>query len=174
MAMKYKGEKGIYILVCGIALLCVILPVILIAAIPVVIGTIVCLIIKSKKEKELQLLYDEAMTYINELDIMSEEDFEENAKEMIKRASSLGYEGKIYTEGVSINCYQSIDKIGIGVVRKDCGNQITKNHLIITNRYLTPQARTFCEDAMITVINRDDLINIYIYIKKSEQKQLQN
>lgn len=170
MAMKYKGQKGVTALMCGIALLCVIFPVILIVAIPAIVGGIVSLIIKNKKEKEEQLLYNDAITYINNLDICCEKDFEKSLNELIKRAKFFGYKINRCSDDIFIKCYQSIDNIGISVVRKEYGNQITQKQVIITNRYLTPKAKEFCNNAMITVIDRSDLINIYIYIKKSERE----
>ena len=165
MAMRYKGEKQITAMVCGIALICVIFPIFLIAIIPVAIIGVVAAINKHKND----IIHNKAIEYLLELDQLPNLEFNAKVIQVIKTAKELGNPIIIDSENDSIKYYQSIDNIGIAVIRKDFSTQFKGDQVVITNRYLTPKAREFCANGMIKVINRDELIALLNYIEKAKK-----
>lgn len=169
MAMKYKGQKEVTALMCGIALLCIIFPIVLAIAIPAAVVGIVCAIVDAKKKKREQQWYNEMVAYLTSLDMMSKEEFESNVGELINKVTSSGYNLNRYVRNeMSVKYYQSVDNIGIGIVRRDYGNEFVRNSMIVTNRELTPKAREFCRNGMIVVVSRNVIADMYMFKLRNE------
>jgi hypothetical protein len=104
--------------------------------------------------------------YLFELDIMSLSDFEESTNALVSKAKSSGYTLEGYTTSTLVKHYQTIENVGIGIIRDDYISSGVRDVMIVTNRYLTPKAKEFCKNGRILVIDRTELFNICMYLSR--------
>lgn len=162
--MKYHSTA---VFICALILIvCVIFPGLLLVAIPILIGGAV----KTSMDKKEQVFCSKANYYLSCLDTMSFEEFKRETTDLITKANFNNYPMEHRIEESTVKYYQTIDNIGIAIIRKDFGNQVSQRSIVVTNRQLTPKAREFCENGFIKLVDRNVLFDMYVFILKKEGK----
>lgn len=132
-------------------------------SIPVLLIVWICYRIQ---DKELEALNEDVNARLLEYDMSSSEDFVRLVGELIKDCSAKGYKftsSVRFSHDVTFYFKQSIDNIGVALIRKVFGEEVTPNRAFVTNRGLTSQARKHCDAALIMVIDRDALSDLIAF-----------
>ena len=158
-------EKGfLYLLFICIGI------VICVAFAPIVLIVWLCRVLQ---ENNAAKLHEAAENKMLEYDMAAKEDFSKLTGELLKECLNNGYkiQSPITLEGdVRFKFYQSIDNVGIGIIRKIYGEEVKPNRGFVTNRKLTRQAQDYCNKALIAVIDRDVLIDMVMFKIKKDKK----
>lgn len=118
------------------------------------------------QQKEIEALNNLVNARLIEYDMCSKEDFTKLVGELIKDCSAKGYKFTSpvkFTGDVAFHFKQSIDNIGVVLIRKAFGEEAKLNRAFVTNRGLTPQARKYCDSALIMVIDRETLSDLIAF-----------
>jgi len=129
------------------------------------------------QKKEIEALNEGVNARLLEYDMSSREDFARLIGELIKDCSTKGYKFTSpvkFSGDMTFHFKQSIDDIGVALIREAFGEEVKPNRAFVTNRGLTSQARKYCDAALIMVIDRDalsDLIAFQITSNKASVKR---
>ena len=129
------------------------------------------------QKKEIEALNEGVNARLIEYDMSSSEDFARLIGELIKDCSTKGYKFTSpvkFSGDMTFHFKQSIDDIGVALIREAFGEEVKPNRAFVTNRGLTSQARKYCDAALIMVIDRDalsDLIAFQITSNKASAKR---
>lgn len=113
-------------------------------------------------------IYEEINRRLIDLDMSSKEDFKTKIEELILDCTDKGYtfssfftkQGELEFE---FHFVQSVDNIGVAVVRKEFGNDIKENRALVVNRKLTRQAKEYCQNALVLVIDRESIADMLMF-----------
>lgn len=129
------------------------------------------------QKKELQALNEGVNARLLEYDMCPKEEFTGVVGELIKDCAEKGYKFSspaMYSGDMIFHFKQSIDDIGVALVRNAFGEEVKPNRAFVTNRGLTSQAHKYCDAALIMVIDRNalsDLIAFQITSNKASAKR---
>lgn len=121
-------------------------------------------------------LHEAAENKTLEYDMAAKEDFSKLTGELLKECLDNGYkiQSPVTLNGdVRFNFFQSIDNVGVGIIRKIYGEEVKPNRGFVTNRKLTRQAQNYCNTALIAVIDRDVLIDMIMFLKSKKKRKQQ-
>ncbi len=151
MGVLFKMLFGVVVLITAVI------------SIPVLLIVWICY---RHQKKEIEVLNEGVNSRLLEYDMSSSKDFTRLIGELIKDCSAKDYKfisPVRFSGDMTFYFKQSIDDIGIALIREAFGKEVKPNRAFVTNRGLTSQARKYCDAALIMVVDRDVLSDMIAF-----------
>lgn len=142
-------------------IICIFILLTAVISIPVLLIVFICWRSQDKRERKLYSSVEQGMMI---LDTATYEDFSKNVSELIKFCVENKYKFPLTdAANYTFTFKQSIEKLGIKDMREIFGTEVVLHRVLVTNREVTPQGREFCNSAYITILDRNNLIEMLAF-----------
>lgn len=159
-------EMGVlFKILWGVIILCT-----AVISIPVLLIVWICY---RHQQKEIKVLDEGVNSRLLEYDMATSEEFSSKVGELIKDCSDKGYKFNSPVKSCGDTTFhfkQSIENIGVALVRDVFGDEARPDRAIVTNRELTPQARNYCDAALVMIIDRSVISDLIAFQIMSNKK----